>query len=137
LTTFVDTSVFYAAVDRGDERNLRAKAVLREGVPLLTSAHVVVETWMLLSGRLGHSAAERWWAVVRSGTCSVEQVLPADMELAWTIGEAFADQAFSIVDRTTFAVMQRMGIERVATFDRLFAAYRYGPARKRAFLVVD
>jgi predicted nucleic acid-binding protein len=40
------------------------------------------------------------------------------------------------VDRTSFAVMVRTGIERVASFDPDFAAFRYGPRRGRAFEVV-
>jgi predicted nucleic acid-binding protein len=55
---------------------------------------------------------------------------------AVAIGEVFADQDFSIVDRTSFAVMERLGITRVASFDDHFAIYRYGRARNKAFEVV-
>jgi len=39
-------------------------------------------------------------------------------------------------DRTSFAVMRRLGLERVASLDDDFAIYRFGPNRKRAFTVV-
>jgi len=65
----------------------------------------------------------------------VEQVTVSDLEAAWAIGEAFSDQNFSIVDRTSFAVMERLGISRVASFDDDFAIYRHGRNRDRAFEV--
>jgi len=66
----------------------------------------------------------------------VENVTTADMEAAWAIGEAFPDQDFSLVDRTSFAVIERLGITRVASFDSHFAVYRYGRSRERAFDVL-
>ncbi len=51
------------------------------------------------------------------------------------IGEAFADQDFSIVDRS-FAVMQRLGVLRVATFGDDFAIFRFGRRRERAFEIL-
>jgi predicted nucleic acid-binding protein len=64
-------------------------------------------------------------------------VTAADMEAAWTIGDNFPDQEFSIVDKTSFAVMERLGITRVASLDKDFAIYRYGPRRERAFEIVQ
>ena len=58
------------------------------------------------------------------------------MEAAWAIGEAFPDQDFSLVDRTSFAVMERLGITQVASFDSDFAIYRYGRNRDRSFEVI-
>ena len=75
------------------------------------------------------------WDGVRRST-PIEPVLTADLETAWQIGLTFADQAFSIVDRTSFAVMERLGLHRAASFDDDFAIYRFGPARDRAFEIV-
>lgn len=60
----------------------------------------------------------------------------ADLATALSIAQLFPDQAFSIVDRTSFAVMQRTGVTRVATFDDDFAVYRFGRDRRRAFEIV-
>jgi predicted nucleic acid-binding protein len=81
-------------------------------------------------------AAERFWAGIRSGAAQVERVLQSDFDAAWEIGATFPDQKFSIVDRTSFAVMERLGLSRVATFDDDFAIYRYGRNRDRAFEVL-
>jgi predicted nucleic acid-binding protein len=136
VTLFVDTSVFYAAADRGDASHDRATRALAAGDDLLTTDHVLVESWILIRHRLGPDAAERFWAAIRGGAVVVETVGPADLETAFGIGQAFADQDFSIVDRTSFAVMVRLGIVRAASFDDDFAVYRFGPDRRKAFEIV-
>jgi len=67
---------------------------------------------------------------------AIEMVTMADLESAWAIGRIFPDQDFSMVDRTSFAVMQRLGIQRVATFDNDFAIFRYGRDLNRTFEVI-
>jgi predicted nucleic acid-binding protein len=96
----------------------------------------VVETWLLLNSRFHRHAADTFWERIRRGPAHVEYVTPADMEAAWAIGEIFSDQSFSIVDRTSFAVMERLSLTRVASFDDDFAVYRYGRNRDRAFDVL-
>jgi predicted nucleic acid-binding protein len=66
----------------------------------------------------------------------IEPVGMADLEAAWQIGLSFRDQDFSLVDRTSFAVMRRLGIERAASFDNHFAVFRYGPKQRYAFEIV-
>lgn len=61
---------------------------------------------------------------------------PADLEAAWAVGQVFADQDFSLVDRTSFVVMERLGLARAASFDDHFAIYRYGRMRDRAFEIL-
>ena len=136
MSLFVDTSVWYAAADSSDISNARAKAILANSEPLVTTDHVLVETWTLLRYRLHRQAAERFWDGLRSGTAGVEPVGPADMESAWQIGLSYRDQDFSLVDRTSFAVMRRLGIERAASFDDHFAVFRFGPKRRHAFVIV-
>jgi predicted nucleic acid-binding protein len=136
LSLFVDSSVWYAAADRGDESNTRAKVILSADERRLTTDHVLVETWLLLRHRLHRDASERFWNGLRGGVAEIEAVGAADLASAWAIGEAFPDQDFSIVDRTSFAVMERLGIRRAATFDDDFAVYRFGKDRREAFSLV-
>jgi predicted nucleic acid-binding protein len=135
MSLFVDTSMWYAAADKSDASNSRAKAVLSGGEPLVTTDHILVESWMLIRHRLGRRAAERFWEGLRSAA-TVEIVGAADLDTAWEIGKSYRDQDFSIVDRTSFAVMRRLGIERAASLDDDFAIFRFGPNRRRAFIVV-
>lgn len=136
MSLFVDTSMWYAAADSSDVSNALAKGVLSGGEPLVTSDHVLIETWTLIRHRIGRRAAERFWQGLRDGAASVETIGAADLESAWQIGLAYRDQDFSIVDRTSFAVMRRLGIERAASLDDDFAIFRFGPNRRRAFTVV-
>lgn len=136
MTLFVDTSLWYAAADSDDVDNGRAKEILSGGERLVTSDHVLAETWILLRWRVHREAAEAFWSGLRSGGASVEVVGEADLEAAWTIGHDFPDQDFSLVDRTSFAVMGRLGLSRAASFDDDFAVYRFGSRRSQAFEIV-
>jgi predicted nucleic acid-binding protein len=136
MSLFVDTSVWYAAADKSDLSNARAKAVLSVGELLVTSDHVLIETWTLIRNRLGRRAAKRFWEGLRSGAARIESVVAADLDAAWEIGKSYRDQDFSIVDRTSFAMMRRLGIERAASLDDDFVIFRFGPNRRRAFVVV-
>lgn len=136
MSLFVDTSIWYAAADSGDPSNARAKAILKSGEPLVTTDHVLVEVWTLLRYRIRSDAAARFWDGLRNGVAAIEPVGMADLEAAWQIGLSLGTQDFSIVDRTSFAVMRRLGIERVASFDDHFAVFRFGPKRRQAFTIV-
>jgi uncharacterized protein len=136
VNLFVDASVFYAAADKGDSGHLEARRSLGTGDRLITTDHVLADTWSLLHHKLGWPVAEAFWAGIRSGIATVELVGAADLQVAWSIGETFPDQDFSLVDRTSFAVMERLGVYRVASFDRDFAVYRFGARRDRAFEIV-
>ncbi|MEO5885731.1 MAG: PIN domain-containing protein, partial [Candidatus Limnocylindrales bacterium] len=114
MTLFVDTSILYAVADRTDTGNATAKAILMSGESLITSDHVLVESWRLIQRRLGHRAADDFWAGIRAGSIELSVVGSIDLEAAWVIGATYPDQGFSIVDRTSFAVMLRLGIHRAA-----------------------
>lgn len=114
----------------------RAKAVVDGEDALVLTDHVLVETMLLVARRAGWVVAERLWHGLRGGIARIEVTTAADLEVAASIGERFADQEFSLVDRTSFAVMHRLGISRAASFDKDFAVYRFGPDRRKAFDIV-
>ncbi len=136
MSAFVDSSAFYAAADSGDASSERARDVLMAEVGLVTSDHVLVEVWRLLRDRLGFDAAERFWDGLRLGPARIEPVREQDLASAWQIGRLFPDQGFSLVDRTSFAVMERLGVNRAVAFDDDFAVYRFGSQREHAFTLV-
>jgi predicted nucleic acid-binding protein len=76
------------------------------------------------------------WYADAEGVAIIEIAGAADLEAAWEIGVAYRDQDFSIVDRTSFAVMCLLGLERAASLDNDFAVFRFGPNRRRAFTIV-
>jgi predicted nucleic acid-binding protein len=136
LSTFVDTSVWFAATVARDRDNARAKSILQSTWDQVTTDHVLVETWLLLNSRYRREVADHFLEQLLLSGVAVEIVTAADLQTARAIGAAFPDQAFSIVDRTSFAVMERLGILRAASFDNDFAVYRYGSARDKAFEIV-
>ena len=92
MSIFVDSSAWYAAADRGDRQNARAKRLLTTDERLITSDHVLTETWRLIHHFISASAAETFWGGLRSGVARIEQTTSADLEAAWAIGERFPDQ---------------------------------------------
>jgi predicted nucleic acid-binding protein len=136
VSVFVDSSVWFAAANIKDRNNAAAKQLLAGLSNLITTDHVLVESWLIMQRHIHRRAAESYWEGIRGGLAVVEKVGLADLETAWAIGAAFPDQDFSIVDRTSFAVMERLRLTRAASFDRDFAIYRYGRKRDRAFEIV-
>ena len=136
MSVFVDTSAWYAAADIADAHHPRAVKRLGEfSRDLLTSDHVLVETWFLAANRLGTDVAETLVNTIRAGRARVEVATIADLESAARIHDAFPDQGFSIVDRTSWSIMQRLGVRDAISFDRDYAIYRFGRDRRQAFTV--
>ena len=77
-----------------------------------------------------------FWLGLRHTPIHIENVIPIDLERAEAIAHAWPDQGFDLVDCTSFAVLERLGCDRVASFDKDFAIYRTGPDRSRAFEIV-
>lgn len=136
MSIFVDSTVWFAAIVARDRDNTRARTILQNTAGHVTTDHVLVESWLLLNSRYHRRGAELLWDRIRRGAARVEFVTAADLEAAWAIGEIFHDQSFSIVDRTSFAVMERLGLTQAASFDDDFAVYRYGRSRDKAFDVL-
>lgn len=136
MTVFVDTSVWYAAADRDDASHARATALLeRFAGQLLTTDHVLIETWYLAASRLGPDVAEQLVNGIRAGIARVENTLLSDLEAAAATRAASSHQDFSIVDRTSWAVMIRLGVHEALAFDRDYAIFRFGRGRSKAFTV--
>ncbi|MBI4586241.1 MAG: PIN domain-containing protein [Planctomycetes bacterium] len=136
---FVDTGAFYAAADRSDDHHVEAALTFKaRGLDgdLVTTDHVVVETWLLLQARLGRESAMRYWDAMETGVVRVIGVTSEDFVRARRIARDWPDQSFSIIDCTSFAALERLGIEEVFAFDAHFRVYRHGAARRQAFRIV-
>ncbi len=140
MSVFVDTGVLVGAAMRKDARHRQATALLRrlasENTTTTTTDHVVVETWAILRSRLGYRAAMTFWHGLRATPLRPEAVTVSDLERAQAIADQWSDQEFDLVDCTSFAVMERLGTTRAASFDPDFAIYRFGAERKRSFEIV-
>jgi predicted nucleic acid-binding protein len=136
---FVDTGAFYAFADTDDAHHAAAFSTFMargSSGDLVTTDHVIVETWLLMRGRLGAGAAMRFWDGLESGVIKVLGVTSAEFARAKEIARNWTDQQFSLVDCTSFAVMERRKINAAFAFDRHFRVFRAGADRKRCFHVV-
>jgi uncharacterized protein len=122
---FVDTSFWVALQLARDERHATARELWcsRGREPLLTTNHVLGETWTFLRRRAGHAAAVAFvTAVPRSPTLAVTHV-DGDLEAdAWRWLRQRDERPYSFVDATSFAVMRRRRLMEALAFDDDFAA---------------
>ena len=133
---FVDTSIWYAAADDGDAGSRVARSLLTEYSGLLvTSDLVLAELWNLVNARINHHNANQVVAAIATGIARVECATEADLRAAAAALADFSDQAFSLTDRTSWALMERFAITDALALGADFRVYRYGPQRRRAFVV--
>lgn len=123
---FVDTSAWYAAVDAGDSNHAPAARRLRRLIErrrmLVTTNHVVSETYALLRIRLGFRAAHDFLERVRSSPRTRRVfVLEPWEEAAEDLLARYDDQSFSYVDATSFVTMRRLGLQEALAFDHHFS----------------
>jgi|SRR5579859_8083814 len=93
---------------------------------LVTSNHVIGETYTLLRMRLGHAAAQGFLRRSRASARTQRVFVPeAWEEEAEVVLARFADQDFSFVDATSFIVMRNLRLRTAFAFDRHFAVAGY------------
>jgi predicted nucleic acid-binding protein len=135
---FVDTSAWYPALTRSHPDHTAVARVLRDrvraGTRMVTTNLIVAETHALLLRRVGRDQALAFVAGVGNAPNLVvtsTRDLERAAQLDWL--ESFDDQAFSLTDAVSFAVMAERGITEALTLDRHFrtAGYRTVPASPR------
>lgn len=124
---FLDTSAFYALTDSQDINRNASLAIrqrlINEHWRLFTTNFVLAETHALFLARLGRFVALQ---VVQDTSRSVVRIIrvqQGDEVRGLGIVERYDDKNFSLTDATSFAVMDRLGIDVAFAFDRNFAQY--------------
>ncbi|WP_420623185.1 type II toxin-antitoxin system VapC family toxin [Candidatus Poriferisodalis sp.] len=134
---FVDTNVWYAALNDSDaDRDLARSLLAEHEVSLVTSDHVLTELWNLVNARTHYAAANQAVNAIQASRARVECTIDNDLQAAEVIRQRFGDQGFSLTDRTSWALMERLGISDALSFDEHYRIYRYGPEGRRAFRVL-
>jgi predicted nucleic acid-binding protein len=123
MSVFVDTSAFYAVLDRDDANHSAAKrvwaALLHEKAALFTTNYVLVETAALLQHRIGLAAVRAFhedvvpvlrvdWIAAEGHRAGMEAVLAAGRKM------------LSLVDCVSFQSMRQMGLRQAFCFDKHF-----------------
>jgi predicted nucleic acid-binding protein len=123
MKTFVDTSAFYALLDRGDQSHGSAKKawteILDAGGSSVTTNYVLVETFALLQNRIG-VAAVRGFQEDLIPILHVEFVTPEQHRSGVSALLAADRRGLSLVDCVSFEVMRNLGIRAVFGFDPHF-----------------
>ena len=119
---FVDTSVWFAFVNRDDSRRSTVGKLIRSfDGRLVTSNFVFDETVTLCRMRLGHAVAKDLGDALLSGdVADLLRALPEDEVAAWSLLRDRADQPYGFTDCVSFAMMRRLGIGAAATLDEDF-----------------
>ena len=121
---FVDSSAWYALVDEDDANHKAARDLLMQALAdyrLVTSNHIIGESYTLLRSRLGYDIAVEFLHRVRR-SLRVERVFVTQSweEEAYSLLERYHDQDFSFVDATSFVVMKALDIPKAFAFDKHF-----------------
>ena len=133
---FIDTSAFYALMDRSDRFHQSASKLwarlLDKGYYLKTSNYVTVETLALLQSRLGFEAADLWSRDVLGivETLWIDEVLH---NLAFEIWFSLGRKKLSLVDCTSFVIMRQDKMEKVFGYDKHFTDHGFEVLKEHAF----
>ena len=120
---FVDTSAWLDYINRGAPDHDRvADAIDAFEARLVTTNFVLAETVTLCRRRLSHPVS---WAVGEMlrdpDVVDLVRLTSSDENDAWNLFGRRPDKRYSFTDCTSFVVMRRLGLERVAALDADFA----------------
>ena len=136
---FVDTSYWVALRLRRDADHDAAVRLWTPGQALLTTNHVVGETWTFLRRRDGHPPAVAFLDAVESAdwltVVQVDEGIEREAR-AWL--RRHEERVYSFVDATSFVVMRRKRLGEALAFDGDFSSgLRRGPTLARALTLPD
>ena len=123
---FIDTSMFKALVDPNDDFHQQANGIwnkLKSGrLNLVTSNFILDETFTLIRMRCGRLLSLDLRDSLAHGLRRIKiiRVLLSDEKQAWSWFE-LDWKGLSFTDCVSFAVMKRLGMNRVAAFDKHFS----------------
>ena len=133
---FIDTSAFYALMDRSDSYHQSASKLwahfLDNGYSLKTSNYVTVETLALLQNRLGFEAADLWSRDVL-GVVETIWIDEARHKLAFEIWFSLGRRKLSLVDCASFVMMRHDKMEKVFGFDKHFTEHGFEVLNEHTF----
>ncbi|OBG01511.1 PIN domain-containing protein [Mycolicibacter sinensis] len=120
---FVDTSFWAALGNARDARHETAKKLWNTKTDaVVTSNHVLGETWTLLNRRCGHRAAVAAASIRHSASVRIEHITTDVEEQAWEWLARHDEREYSFVDATSFALMRKKKLVNAFAFDEDLSA---------------
>lgn len=120
----LDTAALYAIADSRDKYHSKAVNFLdqlqKNSQPLFISNVTIYESYRLILHRLDIKKALFFLEEIFDGSVKIEYITKADEIIARDCLKKYDDQPFSFVDALNFAVMGRIKIAKVFTFDSHF-----------------
>ena len=130
---YIDSSAYLALLDVNDANHTAALLILRwlslNRYRLYTTNALLIECHALIMSCPGRRIAARFLQDVDAGNTVIVRVRADDETRAKAVVYRYDDKDFSFNDALSFVVMERLGIQRVFTFDNDFTQY--------GFLVLD
>ena len=124
MTTFVDTSAFFAVLDADDRMHSKARKewgrLLETNTSFRTTNYVLVETSALLQSRIGIDALR----VFAADVLPVLDIIWVDAAMHLSAQHSLlvaSRRDLSLVDCVSFEVMRRLRIDDVFCFDPHFS----------------
>jgi len=127
---FADTSGYYAGASEDEQRHHEARAILvqleRERVRFYTTLYVLAELHALaITRRRNPRFALDLLTQIEASATTIVPVTADDQAAARLLLAQRQDKLYSLTDALSFAVMERLGISRVFTFDRNFEQHGF------------
>ncbi len=124
MTTFVDTSAFFAILDADDQMHSQARKewerLLETDASFRTTNYVLVETAALLQSRIGMDGLR----VFAADVVPVLDIIWVDAGMHLSAHHSLlvaSRRDLSLVDCASFEAMRRLGIDNAFCFDAHFA----------------
>lgn len=123
MRIFIDTSAFFALLDRDDANHKKAKNIwnnlLNPEQILVTTNYILVESFALIQHRLGMEAVRGLQEDILP-LINIEWVNPGGHKSGVSALLAASRRKLSLVDCVSFEIMRNSGIKTVFAFDPHF-----------------
>ncbi len=119
---FIDTGAYYGSLDLRDQHHGHALRIWRHiedsNIKLITSNHVLDELATLLARKINYDFASlKMNEIYTDSEIHIERSSYDDEVKALDYFKKYADQKISFTDCISFAIMERLKIKKVFSFD--------------------
>ncbi len=120
----IDTGALLALADSKDTHHLAAseclKSIAKHHLPVFISLPTIYEAQRRILFDLGQQVATQFLDQIYDGTLNIEQTLSKDEQEARALIKKYASLKLTLTDAANMAVMIRLGVAMVFSFDRHF-----------------